>query len=71
MATITPISHLIPEIQAAKHIALLIGPEGGFSPTEHQTAIELELPFVSLGEGVLKAETAAITATSFVRFLTI
>ncbi len=69
MATITPISQLIVQIQTAKHVALLIGPEGGFSPTEHKLALEWKLPFVSLGEGVLKAETAAIAASALVRLL--
>lgn len=37
---------------------VLIGPEGGWADTER----ELPLPVVSLGEHVLRAETAAITA---------
>jgi 16S rRNA (uracil1498-N3)-methyltransferase len=37
---------------------ILVGPEGGWSPTERSTG----LPSVRLGDHVLRAETAAITA---------
>jgi 16S rRNA (uracil1498-N3)-methyltransferase len=37
---------------------ILIGPEGGWSPAE----VERGLPTVSLGPGVLRTETAAVTA---------
>ncbi|MCU1496983.1 MAG: rsmE [Acidimicrobiales bacterium] len=37
---------------------ILTGPEGGWDPTEQAA----DLPVVALGEGVLRAETAAITA---------
>lgn len=36
---------------------VLIGPEGGWDPTEQDRA-----PLVSLGPGILRAETAAVTA---------
>lgn len=40
--------------------SVLVGPEGGWSPEE----IELALPLVAAGDGVLRAETAAISAAS-------
>jgi 16S rRNA (uracil1498-N3)-methyltransferase len=40
------------------HTCIAIGPEGGFSPEE----LELSHQHVSLGEGVLRGETAAIVA---------
>lgn len=40
------------------HTCIAIGPEGGFSPEE----LELSPQHVSLGEGVLRGETAAIVA---------
>lgn len=40
------------------HSCIAIGPEGGFSPEE----LELSTQHVSLGEGVLRGETAAIVA---------
>ncbi len=40
------------------HTCIAIGPEGGFSPQE----LELSTQHVSLGQGVLRGETAAIVA---------
>ncbi len=40
------------------HPTILVGPEGGWSPAEQDSG----LPRVALGEGVLRAETAAIAA---------
>lgn len=40
------------------HTCIAIGPEGGFSPEE----LELSSQHVSLGDGVLRGETAAIVA---------
>jgi RsmE family RNA methyltransferase len=37
---------------------VVIGPEGGFAPDELTT----QVPTVSLGESILRAETAAIVA---------
>lgn len=51
-------------------LAVLTGPEGGFSPDE--LAILSELPFchaVSLGPRILKAETAAIAALAVLQAL--
>lgn len=52
-----------------KKIAMLIGPEGGFSPQEHAMAQELGLEFVYLDSNVLRAETAAIFLTGLVQFI--
>jgi 16S rRNA (uracil1498-N3)-methyltransferase len=46
---------------AARHTVLLVGPEGGWSDTEHASAASR----VRLGPNVLRAETAAITAGAF------
>jgi 16S rRNA (uracil1498-N3)-methyltransferase len=43
---------------------LLIGPEGGFAPEEFEWLKMQNVPFFSLGNHILRAETAAITATS-------
>ena len=45
-----------------RHPVVLIGPEGGWSPDEDATPIGR----VALGDHVLRAETAAITACSVV-----
>jgi|Deesub1362B_J571_1020462.scaffolds.fasta_scaffold00139_49 16S rRNA (uracil1498-N3)-methyltransferase len=47
---------------------LFIGPEGGFSPEEVRFAEEGGFKVVSLGERVLRAETAAIVATAILQY---
>jgi 16S rRNA (uracil1498-N3)-methyltransferase len=49
-----------------EQVLLLIGPEGGFSPSEVETAREAGVQPVSLGRRVLRAETAAIAAAALV-----
>lgn len=44
----------------ATHIAIVIGPEGGFSPQEVARITDLGYQCVSLGERILRAETAAL-----------
>jgi 16S rRNA (uracil1498-N3)-methyltransferase len=52
--------------QNATEISLLIGPEGGFSEHEVQSAISLGwIPF-SLGKRILRMETAAIVACALI-----
>lgn len=66
-AEVKPISAYANEILEAKKIAVIIGPEGGFSPTEMQVSAGWEkLKFVSITANVLKAETAAIAAISYI-----
>jgi 16S rRNA (uracil1498-N3)-methyltransferase len=47
-------------------IALFIGPEGGFSPAEIEQAQAHGLTPVSLGPRTLRAETAALAATTLI-----
>lgn len=50
-----------------ENIALLFGPEGGFSPQEIDYISKLEnIVSVSLGKNILRAETAIIVAMGFV-----
>ena len=55
------------EVQAER-LALLIGPEGGFTPEERRMlrAMEFVIP-VSLGPRILRAETAVIAALSVIQ----
>lgn len=48
----------------APDIALFIGPEGGWSDSEVQSAREAGATFMSLGPNILRAETAAIVASA-------
>jgi len=50
-----------------KSILILIGPEGDFTPQEVELAKKLGCIPVSLGDLVLRVETAAIAAVSYIR----
>jgi len=60
-------AHLLPEVlgglETSKSIAIFIGPEGGWNDEEVHLACQSCIP-VSLGNLVLRAETAAIAAVS-------
>jgi 16S rRNA (uracil1498-N3)-methyltransferase len=43
---------------------LIIGPEGGFSPAEAKFMLQNRVKAITLGNHILRAETAAITAVS-------
>ena len=45
-------------------VALLIGPEGGFTESEIQDAQSINIMPVTLGKRILRAETAAIVAAA-------
>ena len=53
---------------AEDDIALIIGPEGGFSEAEAQSIVLAGALSVSLGTRILRAETAAIALTSIVSY---
>jgi 16S rRNA (uracil1498-N3)-methyltransferase len=47
-----------------KNICFIIGPEGGFDPVEYEMIERLNITQVYLTDNILRAETAAIYATS-------
>ena len=51
-----------------KRIAVVVGPEGGFSLTEAALARESGISSVSLGPRILRAETAAIAAVAVIQY---
>ncbi len=66
-------SHLslhVANLNTEKELALLIGPEGGFSPTERSRLLQLtgsknhEITRAHLGSIILRAETASLMALS-------
>lgn len=59
----------IADLQNVQSVALLLGPEGGFSFEEVELARQMGWSTVSLGERILRAETATLTAVSIVQFL--
>lgn len=52
----------------ARNIVVLIGPEGGFSRAEAETAAAGGFHLVSLGPNILRTETAAVTALSMIGY---
>jgi 16S rRNA (uracil1498-N3)-methyltransferase len=65
-----PLGHALNECQASPGaeglFALAIGPEGGFSESEYDFAVEQGFKPVNLGPYILRAETAAIAAASLI-----
>lgn len=59
----------IPGLLAVQSVTLLLGPEGGFAPEEVDLARMHGWRTVSLGERILRAETATLTAVSIVQYL--
>ena len=49
-------------------ILLVVGPEGGFDPMEEEYLLENGFTSVSLGNTVLRAETAPVTALSMIKY---
>ena len=60
-----PLLHEVPE-ERQETVALLIGPEGGWTDTERQAARDAGWRAVSLGPQVLRAETAACAALAVI-----
>ena len=56
------------QASAGKRYAVFIGPEGGFSPEEVKAALAKGCIPVSMGERVLRMETAAITAVALIQY---
>jgi 16S rRNA (uracil1498-N3)-methyltransferase len=50
------------------HVALFIGPEGGFSAEEAQLAVQHGAQIVTLGQRILRAETAALAAAAIILY---
>jgi 16S rRNA (uracil1498-N3)-methyltransferase len=52
----------------ARDISVIIGPEGGFSKEEVESAVRSGFISVSLGKNILKVETAAVTILSVIQY---
>ncbi len=53
---------------ASSPVFYLIGPEGGWTDAEISSALASGFRTVSLGTGILKAETAAIVGGALIRY---
>ncbi|HMM00592.1 MAG TPA: RsmE family RNA methyltransferase [Bacilli bacterium] len=56
-------------VEARDSIAVAIGPEGGFSPSEIALFHQMKFASLSLGPRILRSETAAITAAALFSIL--
>ena len=52
-----------------KSCTLLVGPEGDFTNEEYEYAKKLDFSSVSLGDNILRVETAAISAFSYLNLM--
>lgn len=59
---------LIGEIKTGQSIAVFIGPEGGFSETEIEKAMEQGLVPITLGKRILRTETAGLAILSILMY---
>ena len=57
-----------PETQATPAISLAVGPEGGWTDDEITSARNSGFIETSLGENILRTETAVLTALAILRF---
>jgi RsmE family RNA methyltransferase len=57
-----------PKIHKTSQIALFVGPEGGFTEEEVAAAESAGAHIVTMGELVLRAETAAVAGVTKIRF---
>ena len=62
------ILRLLKNEREIKDIAVIIGSEGGFSPSEAMSAAEHGFYSIGLGKRILRAETAAIFAVSCITY---
>lgn len=66
----TPLRELLPGLlRGAERVLVVVGPEGGFSAAEAARAAERGAKLVSLGERVLRSETAALAVLAVLSYL--
>jgi 16S rRNA (uracil1498-N3)-methyltransferase len=52
----------------AESVGIFVGPEGGFSPREVELAIQKGCLPATIGNNILRTETAAIVGTALVMY---
>jgi len=63
-----PVKNVLRRHLDAKHVVVLIGPEGGFSQAEAEAAKDKGFHLVSLGPTILRTETAAMAALAIIGY---
>jgi 16S rRNA (uracil1498-N3)-methyltransferase len=67
-ASAKPILDCLPQVRGASdHVMLLVGPEGGWTDEEREQAVAAGWISCSLGDSILRAETAAVSGLAIVR----
>ncbi len=61
----------MPKVRIMDHVAMFVGPEGGFSDAEIEVLRSAGSNIVQIGTLVLRAETAATVGTALVKFLAV
>ncbi len=70
LADRTPLRERLPQLAAkANTVLVIIGPEGGFSHTEADAAASAGAALVSLGERVLRTETAGLVMLALLNYV--
>lgn len=62
------LKRFLKEKRGSKTFNILIGPEGGFTEEEWKAAVDNKIESVSLGDRILKAETAGLFATAAIMY---
>ena len=68
LETVNHLRNVINQHQAAKKIALFVGPEGGFAEEEVFEAVEKGAVSITLGKRILRTETAGISLISMLLY---
>ena len=58
------VNRIADAVKGAKNLAIVVGPEGGFTEEETQMAIDNGATIVTLGRRILRAETASIVSAT-------
>jgi len=64
----TGLHEVLGNLTVQKHLAVFVGPEGGFAPEEVQAAAKAGLQSVGLGSRILRTETAAIAVCAIIMY---
>jgi len=62
------LKRLLTSMSSAPHVFVIVGPEGGFTLNEINLAKDAGFHIVSLGNRILRAETAAVSLLSIIQY---
>ena len=62
------LKRLLTSMSSAPHVFVIVGPEGGFTSNEINLAREAGFQIISLGNRILRAETAAVSLISIIQY---